>query len=132
MIRTGSRLPSGARRSRRRGGPPDVAVDTFVRDSGAERVLLMNRSGRLLIQRGFDASGDVMKAASLAAGIHATGKQIGLLVGDERMAQAHNRGSTREFMLSELWTPFGPILLLTVFDPAQKSPEARPAFAASG
>ncbi len=88
----------------------------------------MNRAGRLLLQRGFTDSGDVMKAATLAAGIHATGKQIGLLVGDERMAQAHNRGSSREFMLSELWTPFGPILLLTVFRPDQRKPAARVAF----
>ena len=129
MVRTGSRTPGGTRRAKRRGGPLDVAVDTFVRDAGAERVVLMNRAGRLLIQRGFENSADVMKAATLAAGIHATGKQIGQLVGDERMAQAHNRGSSREFMLSELRTPSGPILLLTVFLPDRKLPQAREAFA---
>lgn len=89
----------------------------------------MNRSGRVLIERGFDESADVMQASTLAAGIHATGKQIGLLVGDERMAQSHNRGSSREFMLSELSTPAGPILLLTVFQPSERTSEARTAFA---
>jgi len=93
-------------------------------------VLLMNRSGRLLIQRGFPDAGHVMKVATLAAGIHATGRRIGELVGDEQMAQAHNKGRSREFMLSELWTPSGPILLLTVFLPKEKRPRARAAFEA--
>ena len=106
-----------------------MAIDTFVREAGAERVLLMNRSGRVLLERGFDDSNAVMQASTLAAGIHATGKQIGLMVGDERMAQSHTLGSSREFMLSELWTPAGPILLLTVFRPSDKTDEARNAFA---
>jgi hypothetical protein len=106
----------------------DAAVDTFVRTSGAERVLLMNRSGRLLIQRGFPDANEVVKVATLAAGIHATGRRIGMLVGDEQMAQAHNKGRSREFMLSELWTPAGPILVLTVFLPSERLPEARAAF----
>ena len=129
LIRTGSRIPGGARRAKRRGGPLDVAVDTFVREAGAERLLLMNRSGRVLVERGFADSADVMKASTLAAGIHATGKQMGLLVGDARVAQLHNEGTSREFMLSELWTPPGPILLLTVFQPTEKTSQARTAFA---
>lgn len=97
-------------------GPLDVAVDEFMADAGTTAVVLMNKSGRLLIQRGFDDPRSVIKVATLAAGIHATGRQIGELLGDRRMAQAHNRGDHREFMLSELWTPSGPILFLTVFE----------------
>lgn len=126
MIRTGSRI--GSETAEQGYGPLDAAVDTFVRNAGAERVLLMNRSGRTLIQRGFPEAAEVMKVATLAAGIHATGRRIGELVGDDQMAQAHNKGRSREFMLSELWTPSGPILVLTVFLPEQKRPRARAAF----
>lgn len=109
-------------------GPLDIAVDTFVRDAGAERVMLMNRSGRLLLQRGFADARQVMKVATLAAGIHATGKRIGELVGDPGMAQSQNRGSTCEFFLSELLTPAGPILFLTVFRANGRPQVARGAF----
>lgn len=111
--------PTPGRPGGRRGptvGPLDVAVDEFMADAGTTAVVLMNKSGRLLIQRGFDDPRSVIKVATLAAGIHATGRQIGALLGDDRMAQAHNRGDHREFMLSELWTPSGPILFLTVFE----------------
>ncbi len=106
---------SGPASSKDAVGPLDVAVDEFMATAGATSVVLMNKSGRLLIQRGFDDPRAVMKVATLAAGVHATGRHIGELLGDERMAQAHNRGNEREFMLSELWTPSGPILFLTVF-----------------
>ncbi|MEZ4414999.1 MAG: hypothetical protein R3E10_04535 [Gemmatimonadota bacterium] len=109
-------------------GPLDIAVDTFVRDAGAARVVLMNRSGRLLLQRGFPDSRQVMKIATLAAGIHATGKKIGELVGDPGMAHAQNRGTTCEFFLSELVTPAGPILFLTVFPANGRATPARSAF----
>jgi len=92
----------------------------------------MNRSGRLLIQRGFRDTSEVMKASTLAAGIHATGRHIGAMVGDEHMAQAHNRGSSREFMLGELATPAGPLLILTVFGPERDLVRVRRAFATFG
>ena len=112
------------------GGPLDIAVDEFMLAAGTTAVMLMNKSGRLLIQRGFDDPRSVMKVATLAAGIHATGRQIGELLGDPRMAQAHNRGNQREFMLSELWTPSGPILFLTVFEAGveTRAAEVRRAF----
>ena len=113
-------------------GPVDMAVDRFVRDAGASRVVLMNRSGRLLLQRGFEDGQQVMKVATLAAGIHATGKRIGDLVGDPAMAQSQNRGTSSEFFLSELVTPAGPILFLTVFDVGSKPQRARDAFEVFG
>ncbi len=113
-------------------GPVDTAVDRFVRDAGASRVVLMNRSGRLLLQRGFDDGQEVMKVATLAAGIHATGKHIGDLMGDAGMSQSQNRGTSSEFFLSELLTPAGPILFLTVFDGETNPDEARGAFEVLG
>jgi hypothetical protein len=117
-----------ARQGGRREGPLEAAVDAFLSAAGAERVLLLNRSGRLLVQRGFDDPRQVTEIATLAAGIHATGKHIGELVGDPKMAQSHNRGTSREFMLSELSTPSGPILILTVFGSSPPALEAREAF----
>ena len=107
-----------------------MAVDEFMAQAGTTAVVLMNKSGRLLIQRGFENPRSVIKVATLAAGIHATGRQIGELLGDNRMAQAHNRGDQREFMLSELWTPSGPILFLTVFEAGAeaRAAEVRSAF----
>lgn len=99
-----------------------------MRAGGAEKVILMNRSGRLLVQRGFDDAGAVMQASTLAAGIHATGRRIGLLVGDEQMAQARNRGASREFYLGELVTPSGPVLILSVFGPDRDPGKVRAAF----
>jgi predicted regulator of Ras-like GTPase activity (Roadblock/LC7/MglB family) len=52
----------------------------FLRESEARMVVVLTRSGQVVAQHGFDRSGDLMAAASLAAGIMAAGAELSRLL----------------------------------------------------
>jgi hypothetical protein len=87
----------------------------FVDDAGVELALLLHPSGQVLAQHGFARSVDVMSACALAAGIHATGGELGRLVDDKPFRGMHHVGATRQMFVAEARSPRGAYIFLTVF-----------------
>lgn len=58
----------------------EMPLTNFLRESEARLVVLLTRSGQVVAQHGFERSGDLMAAASLAAGIMAAGAELSRLL----------------------------------------------------
>jgi predicted regulator of Ras-like GTPase activity (Roadblock/LC7/MglB family) len=58
----------------------ESALENFLLESEARLVVILTRSGQVVAQHGFDRSGDLMSAASLAAGIMAAGAELSRLL----------------------------------------------------
>lgn len=58
----------------------EIPLGNFLRESDARSVVLLTRSGQVVAQHGFDRSGDLMAAASLAAGIMAAAGELSRLL----------------------------------------------------
>ncbi len=87
----------------------------FLDDAGVELALLLHPSGQVLAQHGFARSVDVMSACALAAGIHATGGELGRMVDDKPFRGLHHVGATRQMFVAEARSPRGAYIFLTVF-----------------
>jgi hypothetical protein len=87
----------------------------FLDDAGVELALLLHPSGQVLAQHGFARSMDVMSACALAAGIHATGGELGKMVDDKPFRGLHHVGATRQIFVAEARSPRGAYIFLTVF-----------------
>lgn len=88
----------------------------FVQESGAQLAVLVNRSGHVLGQHGFDRIVDLVGVAALAAGINATSRELAHQLGEERFEHLHHAGRTRQLFLGYLDTLAGQLTLVTVFD----------------
>jgi hypothetical protein len=87
----------------------------FLDDAGVELALLLHPSGQVLAQHGFARSMDVMSACALAAGIHATGGELGKMVDEKPFRGLHHVGATRQIFVAEARSPRGAYIFLTVF-----------------
>jgi len=93
----------------------EAPLKQFVVDAGVELALLLHTSGQVLAQHGFARSVDVMTACALAAGIHATGSELGRMVDDKPFRGLHHVGATRQIFVAEARSPRGEYIFLTVF-----------------
>lgn len=89
---------------------------TFVRESGVQVAVLVNRSGHVLGQHGFGRIVDLVGVASLAAGINATSRELARRLGEERFEHLHHSGLTQQLFLGYLETLAGQLILVAVFD----------------
>jgi hypothetical protein len=87
----------------------------FMDDAQVELALLLHPSGQVLAQHGFARSVDVMSACALAAGIHATGSELGRMVDDKPFSGLHHVGATRQIFVAEARSPRGAYIFVTVF-----------------
>lgn len=94
----------------------EAPLKRFVDDSRAMFALLVYPSGQVLGQSGFSRAVDVMAAAALAAGIHATVREIGRTLEGKGFRDVFHAGAKRRLYLADVTTPRGSCLLLTVFD----------------
>ena len=88
----------------------------FVGESSVNLAVLINRSGQVLAQHGFDRVFDLVGVASLAAGINASSRALANQLGEERFEHLHHAGSTRQLFLGHFDTGAGQFMLVTVFD----------------
>ncbi len=58
----------------------EAPLASFLRESEARIIVVLTRSGQVVAQHGFSRSGDLMAAASLAAGIIAAGAELSRLL----------------------------------------------------
>ncbi len=92
-------------------------VKQFVDDAQVDIALLLHPSGQVLAQHGFTRSVDVMTACALAAGIHATGGELGRMVDGRPFKGLHYAGTGRQIFLAEAQSQRGAYIFLTVFGP---------------
>ena len=95
----------------------EAPLKRFVDDSGVELALLLHPSGQVLAQYGFPRAVDVMSACALAAGIHATGDELGRMLDGQPFRGLHHVGKLRQIFLAEARSPRGAYIFLTVFGP---------------
>ena len=88
----------------------------FVDDERVLLALLLHPSGQVLGQHGFTRAVDVMSACALAAGIFASGGELGKMLEDRPFSGLHHAGRQRQIFLGQADTPRGPYIFLTVFD----------------
>ncbi len=88
----------------------------FVNESGVALAVLINRSGQVLAQHGFDRVFDLVGVASLAAGINASSRALAMQLGEEQFEHLHHAGSRRQLFLGHFDSAAGQLMLVAVFD----------------
>jgi hypothetical protein len=96
-------------------GALNAPVDRFAREAGLRLVLLINRSGQVLAQRGFARALDVMGVASLGAGIHASSHALAELIGEKGFRHLHQGGSASQVFIGPFRTPAEDLIVISVF-----------------
>ena len=95
----------------------EAPIAQFVQDAQVDMALLLHPSGQVLAQHGFTRSVDVMTACALAAGIHATGGEMGRMVDGRPFRELHYAGTGRQIFLAQAQSQRGAYIFLTVFGP---------------
>ncbi len=90
-------------------------VDRFAREAGLRLVLLINRSGQVLAQRGFARALDVMGVAALGAGIHASSQALATMLGQGGFAHLHQGGTASQVFIGPFRTPAEDLIAIAVF-----------------
>ena len=93
-----------------------LPLEEFVRDAGVRLAVLINRSGQVLAQHGFDRIVDLVGVASLAAGINASSRALANQLGEEGFEHMHHSGVRRQLFLGHFDSAAGQLMLVTVFD----------------
>jgi predicted regulator of Ras-like GTPase activity (Roadblock/LC7/MglB family) len=88
----------------------------FVSETNVNIAVLINRSGQVLAQHGFDQVFDLVGVASLAAGINASSRALANQLGEEQFEHLHHAGQARQLFLGHFDTGAGQFMLITVFD----------------
>jgi predicted regulator of Ras-like GTPase activity (Roadblock/LC7/MglB family) len=91
-------------------------LQKFVRESNVRLAVLINRSGQVLAQHGFDRVFDLVGVASLAAGINASSRALAHQLGEEQFEHLHHAGPVRQLFLGHFESGAGQLMLVTVFD----------------
>lgn len=91
-------------------------LERFVRDSGVRLAVLINRSGQVLAQHGFDRFYDLIGVAALAAGINASSRALATQLGEDQFEHLHHAGQIRQLFLGHFDSGAGELMLVTVFD----------------
>ncbi len=91
-------------------------LQDFVRDSNVRLAVLINRSGQVLAQFGFEKVFDLVGVASLAAGINASSRALANQLGEEQFEHLHHTGMARQLFLGHFESAAGQLMLVTVFD----------------
>jgi len=94
----------------------DGPLGQFVRESGVRLAVLINRSGQVLAQHGFDKVYDLVGVASLAAGINASSRALANQLGEEKFEHLHHAGRARQLFLGHFDSAAGQLMLVAVFD----------------
>jgi predicted regulator of Ras-like GTPase activity (Roadblock/LC7/MglB family) len=93
-------------------GEIDVLLDRFLRESGASHVLLIDRSGQPLAQRGSDTC-DTVSIAALAAGAFSSTGAMARLLGEPEFSVLFHEGARQNIHVS---TVDAATILLAIFD----------------
>lgn len=91
-------------------------LSAFVREARVSLAVVLEPSGRVLAQRGFTRSLDVMAICSLVAAIHASGSELGRQANGAPFGPLHHGAGGRQLFMAPVRVGSKTVLLLTVFD----------------
>ncbi len=91
-------------------------LEEFVKETGVRLAVLINRSGQILAQHGFDKLFDLVGVAALAAGINASSRALAAQLGEEEFEHLHHAGKERQLFLGNFESAAGQLMLVAVFD----------------
>jgi hypothetical protein len=94
----------------------DAPLKRFVDDARCQLAVLMQTSGQVLAQVGFQRSIDVQTACALSAAINASAEHLGQMVDGVPFRGLHYQGKTRQLYIAQLVLRDGILVLLVVFD----------------
>lgn len=94
----------------------DAPLKRFVDDARCQLAVLMQTSGQVLAQVGFQRSIDVQTACALTAAINASAEHLGQMVDGAPFRGLHYAGKVRQLYIAQLTLRAGPLVLLVVFD----------------
>ena len=78
----------------------DALLEALLAESGAERALLIDRTGQLIAAAGSSASLDPTTFASLAAADFAANEQLAALLGEPGFASLYHQGARNSLFLA--------------------------------
>ncbi len=88
-------------------------LDAFLRASRSSLVILIDRSGQVIAERGYSRKRDAEELAALAAAAFAATEQVAKLIGEESFSVLFHQGEARNIHLSVVGDT---ALMLTAFD----------------
>lgn len=97
-------------------GWADAPLKRFVNDARLQLAVLMQGSGQVLAQVGFQRSLDVQTACALSAAINASAEHLGTMVDGTPFRGLHYAGKVRQIYLGQIAVAPKPLLVLGVFD----------------
>lgn len=123
LARRHAAAPSPAAAEARDSAPGDSlpaaadALSRFVRDARVRLALLMEPSGRILVQHGFSTELDLAGFASLGAGVHSASRALAQMLGQSRFEQLFQGEGDRQVLVGNLNAGPGELVLVAVFGP---------------
>ncbi len=94
----------------------DAPLKRFVDDARCQLAVLMESSGQVLAQVGFQRSIDVQTACALSAAINASAEHLGQMVDGAPFRGLHYSGKQRQLYIAQISMREGMLVLLAVFD----------------
>lgn len=88
-------------------------LDAFLKASRSSLVILIDRSGQIIAERGYSRKRDAEELAALAAAAFAATEQVAKLIGEESFTVLFHQGEERNIHLSVVGDN---ALMLTAFD----------------
>jgi predicted regulator of Ras-like GTPase activity (Roadblock/LC7/MglB family) len=94
----------------------DAPLKRFVDEARCQLAVLMQTSGQVLAQVGFQRSIDVQTACALSAAINASADHLGQMVDGSPFRGLHYAGRAKQIYIAQLNLREGLLVLLVVFD----------------
>ncbi|MBM3497828.1 MAG: roadblock/LC7 domain-containing protein [Armatimonadetes bacterium] len=88
-------------------------LDAFLKASRSSLVILIDRSGQIIAERGYSRKRDAEELAALAAAAFAATEQVAKLIGEDSFSVLFHQGEERNIHLSVVGDT---ALMLTAFD----------------
>lgn len=101
-------------------GPPAAlqeALARFVRESRVRFAMLMEPSGRIILQQGFADDLDLGAFASLGAGVHSASRALARMIGEPRFAQLVQGRGEKQLLIGTVAVGGGELVLVAVLGP---------------
>jgi predicted regulator of Ras-like GTPase activity (Roadblock/LC7/MglB family)/uncharacterized protein HemY len=100
--------------------PPAALADLlhrFVRESRVRFAMLMEPSGRILLQQGFADDLDLAGFASLGAGVHSASRALAQMLGEPHFAQLVQGEGERQLLIGTIPVGGSELILVAVLGP---------------
>lgn len=89
-------------------------LDRFMEESGVQQLLVLDRAGRVIAQRGFPAGSDLGSLASLAIAAYAAAGEMARMMGQPPFSQRYLGSGSQQLFTGMMETPATSLLCLAI------------------